>query len=313
MKGLEISKLYYEEYGKKMLADQFPDIIDKIAAGLAGSGSECFGFDDDISRDHDFEPGFCIFIPGEDIIGRKRAFDLERAYYKLPKEFMGLKRQLISPVGGSRHGVIRTADFYTSKVGSPDGSLTTGQWLTLPEHYLAEAVNGEVFEDNYGEFTAIRKQLENMPEDVRLKRLAGCTLLMAQAGQYNYGRCIAHKETGSAQLAAIEFAQNAMKAVFLLNRRYMPFYKWSFRAMRSLLVLDQLADTLEYLISSENDDDTAQTKQLVIEDTSKMLIDEIKNQGITKATCTNLETHAYSINDMIGDAEIRNMSIFAAV
>ena len=93
----------------------------------------------------------------------------------------------------------------------------------------------------------------------------------------------------------------------------MPFYKWSFKAMRQLDKLSELADTLEYLISSENDDETANTKQLVIEDVSTMIIDELKNQNITKATCRNLETHAYSVNDMIEDAEIRNMNIFAAV
>ena len=313
MKGLEISKSFYEEYGKELFQNEFKDIKDKIAVGLAGSGSECLGFDDEISRDHDFEPGFCIFLPGEDIVDRKTAFQLERAYYKLPREYMGLKRSLVSPVGGNRNGVIRTADFYLSKVGAPDGNLSVQQWLTIPEHYLCEAVNGEVFQDNYGEFTKIRNTLLNMPESVRLKRIAGSVILMAQAGQYNYERCMKHKETGSAQLAAIDFAKNAMKTVFLLNKKYMPFYKWSFRAMRYLEILPELADTLEYLISSENDEDTAETKQLIIEDAAVMIINEMQNQGITKAMCTNLETHAYSVNDSIEDSEIRNISIFAAV
>ncbi|MBQ7595140.1 MAG: DUF4037 domain-containing protein [Clostridia bacterium] len=313
MKGIEIAKNFYKEFGKPMLKSEFADIYDKMAVGLVGSGSECLGFDDEISRDHDFEPGFCIFIPDEDVIDRKTAFQLERAYYKLPREYMRLKRSLVSPVGGSRNGVIRTSEFYTLKTGNPDGNLSVKEWLTIPEHYLCEAVNGEVFEDNYGEFTAIRNKLLNMPDDILLKKLAGAVLLMAQSGQYNYGRCIQHKETGSAQLAAIEFAQNAMKAVFLLNRKYMPFYKWSFRAMRELKILSELADTLEFIISSENDEDTARTKMLVIEDVSNMIINELKHQGITKAACKNLETHAYSINDMIEDAEIRNMNILAAV
>ena len=85
MKGLEIAEKYYLEFGKNMIDAEFADIKDKLAAGICGGGSECFGFDDDISKDHDFEAGFCIFIPDEDIIDRKTEFALERAYAKLPK------------------------------------------------------------------------------------------------------------------------------------------------------------------------------------------------------------------------------------
>ena len=61
MKGLDISRKYFEEYGLPMLREQFPAWADRVAAGLIGSGSECFGFDDEVSRDHDFEAGFCLF------------------------------------------------------------------------------------------------------------------------------------------------------------------------------------------------------------------------------------------------------------
>ena len=111
MKGLKIARAYYEEYVEPMLREKFPELLPLIAAGLTGSGSECWGFDDEVSRDHDFEPGFCLFLPGEDVVDRKTAFALERAYAALPGEFMGLKRSLVSPVGGARHGVLRTAEF----------------------------------------------------------------------------------------------------------------------------------------------------------------------------------------------------------
>ena len=66
-----------------MLKEQFPEVLPYLAAGLTGSGSECFGFDDEVSRDHDFEPGFCIFIPNDTVPERRDAFLLERAYAKL--------------------------------------------------------------------------------------------------------------------------------------------------------------------------------------------------------------------------------------
>ena len=100
MKGLELSEKYYLEYGAPMLQKDFPDLASIIAIGLCGSGSECFGFDDDLSTDHDFEPGFCIFIPDEEVIDEKTFFLLEKAYSTLPKEFMGYKRNATTAVGG---------------------------------------------------------------------------------------------------------------------------------------------------------------------------------------------------------------------
>lgn len=313
MKGIEISKAYFEEYGRPMLEKDFSDILPYLCVGMVGSGSDCYGFDDEISRDHDFEPGFCIFIPNEDVVDRRKEFLLERAYAKLPKEFMGLNRSLVSPVGGRRNGVIRTEEFYTNKIGSADGKLSVLDWLTISESYLFEATNGEIFFDNYGEFSEIRNRIMNMPEDIRLKKLAGNMLLMAQSGQYNYGRCLSHAETGAAQLAVIEFVNAAMKTVFLLNKKYMPYYKWSFRAMRDLKLFSTFSDSFEYLLTSENDSVTAQTKTDVIEDIASMIIGYLIDNEMTKAICGDLEKHAYSVNDSISDPNIRNMNIFTAV
>lgn len=313
MQGLEISKNFYREYGEPMLREQFPELLDKIAVGLTGSGSECYGFDDDVSRDHDFEAGFCIFLPGDDKVDRRCAFLLERAYSKLPKEYAGLKRSVISPVGGNRHGVIRREDFFTDKVGAADGKLSDAQWLSIPEYALCEAVNGEVFYDGDGAFTAIREALGRYPEDIRRKKLAGNLLLMAQSGQYNYGRCLAHGESGAAQLAVNAFVESAMSCVFLLNGRYKPYYKWSFRAMRSLELLWQLADSFEFLLTGENNEENAEVKTDVIEDICALVIGVLKDQGLTDAVCGDLEKHAYSVNDSVGDAAIRNMHILAGV
>ena len=120
MKGLAIARAFYETFGKPLLEQEFPQLLPFLAAGLCGSGSECFGLDDRISRDHDFEPGFCIFLPGEDRVDRRSAFLLERAYARLPREFMGLRRSLMAPVGGARRGVLRTAEFFEEKCGSAD-------------------------------------------------------------------------------------------------------------------------------------------------------------------------------------------------
>ncbi len=313
MKGLELSRAYYNEYGKPMLDNEFSDILPLLAVGLCGSGSECLGFDDEVSRDHDFEPGFCIFLPGEDRVDRKEAFRLERAYAKLPKEFMGFKRAQISPVGGSRHGVIRISDFLTEKTGTPDGDLTDEMWLRIPEQSLCEATNGEIYDDFSGEFTAIRNRLSNMPEDVRKKRIAGQLITMAQSGQYNYSRCIKHGETAAAQLAVFEFVKATVHASFLLNGKYAPYYKWAFRALSSLPLLSELHDTLEFLMTTENSESLAETKYYIIEDIASAVISVLQDKGLTDAVCGDLEKHAYSVNDKISDPKIRTLNIFYTV
>ncbi len=313
MNGLELSRNFYEQEGKPMLESKFKEIMPFIAIGLTGSGSECYGFDDDISRDHDFEAGFCIFLPEENVIDRRTEFQLERAYATLPKEYMGVKRSVLNAVGGNRHGIIRTADFFEAKVGEKSGELSQNAWLNIPEYALAEAVNGEIFFDDYGAFTAIRNKLKNMPEDVRLKRLAGSLLVMGQAGQYNYMRCISRNETAAAQLSIIEFVKNAMKVVFLLNKVYMPYYKWSFRAMRDLPLLSYLSSDLEYLISSSNTIDEAMEKSKKIELICSAIANEMKSQGLNSYIGSELEGIAYHVNGLIKNGDIRNLHILYSV
>ena len=311
MNGLELARAYFEECGRPMLEERFPELLPFLAVGLTGSGSECFGFDDEISRDHDFEPGFCIFLPGEDVVDRRSAFLLERAYAKLPKEFRGIRREALLPVGGARRGVLRTGEFYAEKAGAADGNLTTEQWLLIPEEALAEAVNGEIFLDGYGEVTRIRASLARYPEDVRRKRLAGQLLLMGQAGQYNYRRCLRHGETGAARLAAGEFVRAALAAVFLLNGRYRPYYKWSFRALRALSLLSELSSPLEGLLACGAE--AADEAEGIVEGIAEAVCRVLRTQGLSTLEGSELEAQAYAVNDGIVDGQLRNLHVLAAV
>ena len=313
MQGLELARAFYEEYGRPMLEEQFPSLMPFLAVGLFGSGSECFGYDDMVSRDHDFEPGFCLFLPGEDVVDRRSAFLLERAYGKLPREYLGFRRPFVAPVGGARRGVLRTAEFFQEKVGAPDGVLSGSQWLSVPEQGLAEATNGCLFFDRYGEVTEIRRRLMYFPEDIRRKRLAGNLLLMAQAGGYNYGRCLAHGEPAAAQLALYEYVESAISAIFLINRQYKPFYKWCFRALRALPRLGELEGKLAFLLCSDNGEDVARQKQEAVLEIDRKLAAILLEENLSKETSEDLEAHAYRVNDRIADPEIRNMHILAGV
>ena len=270
------------------------------------------GYDDGISRDHDFEAGFCIFIP-DGFLDSKTEFALERAYSKLPKEFEGVRRSTMNPVGGNRHGVIKIGDFFKEKVGRENGELTFNDWVFLPEQALAEATNGKVFRDDLGIFTSIREKLAYLPDEVRLKKLAGNLLIMAQSGQYNYNRCAKRGESGAAQLAVCEFVKSALNVIFLLNKKYIPYYKWCFRALRDLPQLSHLSEPLEYLISSGNSVEETERKGDIIERICADIIAELETQELTRAVGNDIERHAYFVNDFIDDAEIRNLHILYAI
>ena len=279
--GLELSKCYYETYGKAMLKEQFPEYADRVAAGLVGHGSECLGFDDMWSKDHDFGPGFCLWLTEKDYekVGQK----MQEAYEALPKAFMGYPARNTSKRGGGRVGVLSIPEFYEEFTGN-------GAWSEMEDEKLAMAVNGEMFDDPLGEFSAIREQLQNgMPFAVWKRRLANAVALTAQAGQYNYGRCKKRNDIVAANLALDEFVREGMRTAYLLNRRYMPYYKWAWRGLENLERLSELKPLFEQVLSSEGE------RESVVEEICARLLEELKRQNLTYGEETFLELHVERI------------------
>ena len=319
MKGLEISKQFYLSYGLPMLNQEFSELLPKMAIGLIGQGSECFGYDDEISKDHDFDPGFCIFIP--DDFSDDIEFRLERAYSYLPNEYLGYKREIISPVGGNRHGIIRLSDFLNDKIGRSDANLELKDFLYIPEESLAELTNGEIWRDDSKMLTSIRLKLSYFPEDIKLKKLAGELLIMAQSGQYNFKRCLYHEELGAARLALYEFVNSCLHAIFIINEVYMPYYKWKFRAFRDLSwprfafkdTNYNIEEELNYLLSLTDENIFNENIILKIDNIASKFVDRLKIDGLSDLDDVYLEMHAYEVNKKIKNIDIRNMHILAAV
>lgn len=305
MQGIELARKFYEAYGAPMLQSQFADVIDRIAVGLVGEGSECLGFDDTISQDHDFEPGFCLFITRQDY--EKFGFSLERAYAKLPKTFLGFERLPLSPVGGNRHGVLVIEDFYSRFLGTQTAPQSNEHWLSLPPAALRAACSGQVWRDDLGIFSAVRQALRNgYPEDVRLKKLAAHTVMMGQAGQYNLSRCLTRGDQGAVQLCCAEFIRHAISSIYLLNNQYEPFYKWAYRGMEDLPRLGSLGSKLTAITST--DDPTA-----LVEDVCHTICDAYRMQGICTVQSDQLTAHAYAITEQIQDSNLRNMHIMDGI
>jgi hypothetical protein len=135
MKGLELAEQYFYTHGRPMLESHFSEWTDRIAAGLVGPGSECYGFDDHLSRDHDWGPGFCLWVNREDYrwFGKK----LQASYRDLPQIFKGFGPRQCSPGEEHHVGVVEIEGFFQRYTGldHPPGDMQA--WLRIPEEALS--------------------------------------------------------------------------------------------------------------------------------------------------------------------------------
>lgn len=305
--GLELSEAYYNEYGRRMIEEGFSDYRRYMAVGLVGEGSECFGFDDELSESHDFGPGFCIWLPDE--IDQNIGWKLKEAYGKLPAVYRN-KRRAVSPEGGGRVGVFRIGEFYKKYTGCSGVPTNPVEWLFAPETSLATATNGKVFEDRLGEFTRIREGLLDFyPRDVLLKKLAARMAMMSQAGQYNYERCMKRNEYSAAYLSCSEFIRTAISAVYLLNGQYMPFYKWMFRGMDRLERLGDVKPMLEQLAAVPDRPENTGKKVMLIEDVCIRIGNELRSRGIIRDPEPFLNSHCRHVMSLIADEKIRSLPV----
>ena len=175
----------------------------------------------------------------------------------------------------------------------------------MPEAFLATATNGQVFADPQGHFTAIREKLLRFyPEDVRIKKIVARAAVMAQAGQYNYPRCLRRGDTVAAQLALAEFTRAALSMVYLLNRRYAPFYKWMHRGLRGLPILPRAGEQLAAL-SRAHDADAEER----IEGVGLAVATELRRQGLSGRTDAFLQEHCMEMMGRIKDPALRRAHI----
>lgn len=310
MTGLELAKSFYAAC-KPILCKAIPDIMKQAAAGLVGEGSECFGCDDNLSHDHDFGAAFCLWLPCD--LLRANQERIETAFATLPMEFQGFTSRLVPAARHGRVGPLPLENFYYFFTGlkqPPDGPR---QWLSIPEYQLAAATNGLVFEDPLGKFSSWREILLNYyPRDVWLKKLASHTMLAAQAGQYNLPRALTRADGPAAMLAAARFAENAINLVFLLNRRYMPFYKWASKLGRKLprlgLRLGQMLDDLAAQPLRGRGDMEAAT---IVEEFCALLAAELRSSGVSNVEDSWLWAHGPNIIRNVKDVDIKRMNLLS--
>lgn len=322
LKGLTISRDYYEKFGKAVfdkLKDEIEkEVLDNKAAfdftiAKVGEGSDCFGFDDALSRDHDFGPGFGVFVTREQY--EKYGTRLEQAYDSMPETFRGFTKP--EPLKDMlRNGVIILEDFYSRILNLSDEelqyllehhTLPENTWLRVEDWQLKTVTNGEIFEGEQAAFGSIYTNLKNgYPERVWKKKLAQRLGEICQEGQYNYKRLMQRGDVHGAALILHSFEEHVVELLYLFNRVYAPHKKWILHEAETLSlgteILEQIKklmnmslDISTYLkrdsidwIGTTNKEDEVQT---TIDYIAELIVQQLLDMKLTERKDIYLEEH----------------------
>ncbi|MDO4288728.1 MAG: DUF4037 domain-containing protein [Eubacterium sp.] len=306
MNGLKLSETYYLEMVAPEIKRSCPKALSFLAAGLVGEGSECFGFDDEISQDHDFGPRVCLWLTeeGEEQYGEALRSVLEKTKESCDRHFSSLQTK----EAAGRSGVLKISEFYQKYTGKAAGPGTWQEWIKLPQEHLATCTNGAVFWDAAGEFTAVRKRLLGYyPEDVRIKKIVAKAALAAQAGQYNFERCLRRGEQTAATMALGEFLKHSMELVYLLNRTYMPYYKWSHRGLYGISSVPGAWEEFNAIVRAGINAPKACSEH--IEVLCTMILKALRRQKLCSGTDPYLLAHTEEMTAQIKDPAIRALPV----
>lgn len=311
--NMERCLAFYEMYGAPMIHEQFGEYEDRIAVGLVGEGSDCFGFDDSISADHDYGVGFCMWLKDEDY--DRIGFALHKVYERLVlehgKEFIDVNTvNNADKFIDGRRGVFRIYSFYEELTGVNvrNYQMSEQEWLCVSENKLATATNGMVFRDDEGIFTGIRESLKAYyPRRVWLLRIAQRLHDFSQCAQSNYGRMMARCDYVTASICVADGMRYAMELAYLLDRSYAPYYKWLRKGMSRLNVLREIVPILDNISVMGSQEDAwhniynpyeiNREDRIVVmfEDVAAWLLDELNRQGIVRGSDTFLDVYVNGI------------------
>lgn len=104
----------------------------------------------------------------------------------------------------------------------------------------------------------------------------------------------------------MKFLETALSLIFLLNKSYLPFYKWSHRAVRELSILGTFTyEAINKLMATSKHVE----KQEIIEQISLKIIAQLNRLGLSNNESDFLPDHGPLVQAKIEDAEIRSYSV----
>ncbi len=262
--GAAMCARFYAQCIKPILDAHFPGM--PHTAGLLDSGSEVLGFDDEMSRDHDWGPRAQLFVADDDharhatAVYNTLARELPRAFENFSTNFSkpdssdgGTRWMEPAAEGPVNHRVVVTtaARFFRDYLDfDPSQPPDTFDWLSFSEQRLRTVTRGPLFQDNIG-LQRARERLHYYPRDVWLYLQAACWQRISQE-EHLMGRAgLAGDEVGSALIGA-RLARDAMRLFFLQSRQYAPYAKWLGTAFRQLPLGPALYPELQHVLHANS-------------------------------------------------------------
>jgi hypothetical protein len=221
--GAALSRLYYDEVVGPAIAARWPGL--PHAAGRLGSGSEVLGFDDDMSRDHDFGLRVNLLVPPG--VTRQIEAHLDAV---LPDAFDGYPTRFATtwdPQVRHRVQVDDVRTFVASRTGiSVAEPLSVPDWLSLTGEAVLEVTAGPVFADTAGDLSSARRRLAWYPDDLWAYVVATDWARMAQELPF-VGRTADRGDDVGSRVISSRLVGVAMHLAHLLERRWPPYAKWT--------------------------------------------------------------------------------------
>ena len=241
--GGELAQDFHADVVGPLLARAMPGL--RYAAGRLGSGSDVLGFDDAMSRDHDWGCRLTLLVdePDRAAVPQVRRL-LER---ELPESYRGLPVRFPltwDPAVSHRVEIATVAGFAASRLGvDPTAELSVLDWLILTGQSVLEVTAGPVFADRTAELAQVRARLRWYPSDIeRFVLAAGWQRLSQEMPMV--GRSAEHGDEPGSRLLSTRLAGDLMWLAFTLSRQWPPYPKWRGTAFRALPIAADLAGPL---------------------------------------------------------------------
>ena len=222
---IDISHDFFEQIVKPVLQEKFPAEAAETAFGVFGHGSEALKLDDEYSRDHHWGIRIDALMP-VDVFQNKREELMRVVGESVPHTFQGIELGE-STRAGAGLAPDNLEAFLSRTIGIDHPPETYEEWLNLPEEDIIHIINGEVWHDPNGRFTAIREKLQQYyPEPVRLRRLAHWCRYFSGMGTYALKRALLRDNEYFAAVAFGKTIRWGIQMAFMLDKQYYPYDKW---------------------------------------------------------------------------------------